>query len=108
MKTTFAVIAVIFVAVFTLLAVVQLLRFYVGALQMDDDQMDSWDAQRGLLEDARRRSLHNLREVQFDFDTGKIDQKDYDLLRARYEQRAVAAMDALEALPHGGAVEAGA
>ncbi|MCO4760695.1 MAG: hypothetical protein KC502_04280 [Myxococcales bacterium] len=98
MKATVAVIAVVLVAVFSLLAMVQALRFYVLASSAGDEGTRAWDAERGKLEDARRRSLHNLREVQFDFDTGKIDQADYDVLRVRYEQRAVAAMQRLDQL----------
>ncbi len=98
MKAAVAVIAIVLVAVLAMLAAVQMLRFYVSALRATGGRSDAWDAQRGQLEDARRRSLHNLHEVQFDFDTGKIDDKDYTLLRARYTQRAVAAMNALDAM----------
>lgn len=100
MKAAVAVIAIVLVAVLAMLAAVQMLRFYVSALRGTGMRSDDWDAKRGQLEDARRRSLHNLHEVQFDFDTGKIDDKDYAVLRTRYTQRAVVAMNALDAMAH--------
>ncbi len=57
------------------------------------------DPQRIALEDERRRAINHLREIQFDRDTGKLDQADYERLRARYEREAVevlARMDAFE------------
>lgn len=48
------------------------------------------------LEDERRRLLNHLREIQFDYDTGKLDANDYNRLRARYEGEAIAVLALLD------------
>lgn len=50
------------------------------------------------LEDERRRLLNHLREIQFDYDTGKLDARDYQRLCARYEAEAIAVLAQLDAL----------
>lgn len=97
MKVTVAVIAVVLVAGFSLLAGAQGLRVLLHLTGRKRRAEGAWDDVGGALEDDRRRSLHNLAEVRFDFDTGKIDQADYDALRARYEGYAIAAMRAIDA-----------
>ncbi len=49
------------------------------------------------LEDERRRLLNHLREIQFDYDTGKLDTHDYNRLRVRYEGEAIAVLALLDA-----------
>ena len=48
------------------------------------------------LEDERRRLLNHLREIQFDFDTGKLDINDFNRLCARYEGEALAVLALLD------------
>lgn len=62
------------------------------------------DAELVRLHDERRRLLAHLREIQFDFDTGKIDARDHAELKAKYEQEALAVLRALDA--HGSQAEA--
>lgn len=58
---------------------------------------DAVDATRDKLEDDRRRVLNHLREIQFDRDTGKLDEADFNRLRQRYEAEALAVLAALDA-----------
>lgn len=51
---------------------------------------------------AKRAVLINaLREVEFEYETSKVTEKDYKAFRARYERQAVAVMRELDAI-HGG------
>ncbi|HEY7065648.1 MAG TPA: YCF48-related protein [Chloroflexota bacterium] len=49
----------------------------------------------GLVE-AREATLATLRELDFDFATGKLAEPDYEALRARYERRALALLKATD------------
>jgi hypothetical protein len=53
------------------------------------------------LEDDRRRAINHLREIQFDRDTGKLDQADYERLQTRYERQAVDVLARLDAYEKG-------
>lgn len=59
------------------------------------------DAELVRLHDERRRLLAHLREIQFDFETGKIDARDHAELNAKYEQEALAVLRALDAYGNG-------
>ncbi len=54
------------------------------------------------LRDERRRLLSHLQEIQFDFETGKIDAADYHQLRNRCEREVIAVLEALDAQERGG------
>ena len=99
MKDAVAVGSLFFVALFVVGAAWYAFRVYQQLIDMNGSQTLARDKDRGYWEDERRRALHNLKEVQFDFDTGKIDQADFDSLRVRYESRALEAMDQLASLP---------
>jgi hypothetical protein len=47
---------------------------------------------------ARNPALEALREIEFDRETGKLSDADYNALRAEYTQRAVAVMRAGDAI----------
>ena len=53
------------------------------------------DGERGLVE-AREAALATIRELDFDFATGKLADPDYQALRARYERRALALLKATD------------
>ncbi|MBP47483.1 MAG: hypothetical protein CMH53_06055 [Myxococcales bacterium] len=95
MKSFVAVAALLLVSAFAVAAAWFAYQVYMLLIERTDSPMASRDAHQGYWEDERRRALHNLKEVHFDFDTGKIDQADYQALRVRYEERAVRAMDEL-------------
>lgn len=50
-------------------------------------------------DDSRARALGAIRELEFDFATGKISAEDYAQLRARYESKAVEAIAATAPAP---------
>ncbi len=53
------------------------------------------DRIRELLE-RRELALSALRDLEEDFRLGRVDEKDYEALRARYRRRAVAALKAVD------------
>ncbi len=104
MKAIVAAVAMLIVAALTLFALYQALRFY-ARLGLQGKHEQAHDVDETLLSDEHRRHLAGLREVQFDFDTGKIDQEDYSALRRRHE---VGAVQAMRAMRRYGAAQAGA
>lgn len=98
MKTWVAVAAVVALVGFCLAAMYQGLRFWQRVLQAQSGRAASPDVVRTRLGDEHRRHLNNLREVEFDFETGKIDRDDYEVLKRRHEAGAIRAMRALDAL----------
>ncbi len=91
MKAIVAGVAVVIVAALTLFALYQAVRFYAGIGRRGETEA-AHDIDETLLGDEHRRHLAGLREVQFDYDTGKIDDDDYRALRRRHEMGAVKAM----------------
>ncbi|MCL7971502.1 MAG: zinc ribbon domain-containing protein [marine benthic group bacterium] len=49
----------------------------------------------GSAEDRKEEALANLRELEFEYQTGKVSEGDYATLRARYARHALAARDEL-------------
>lgn len=96
MKAAVAAIAIGAVALFVVLALRHVVAAAFTLASGRGGEFDDPDMQRLHLEDARDAALRNLREVHFDYETGKIDERDFRELRARYEGRAVAAMRELE------------
>ncbi len=54
------------------------------------DALDNWIAQRDSAYDA-------IRDLDFDFQMGKLSQNDYDALRNKYRARAAAALEQIDA-----------
>lgn len=46
-------------------------------------------------EERKEEALANLRELEFEYQTGKVSEGDYATLRSRYARQALAARDAL-------------
>lgn len=55
------------------------------------------ERERGLPQRQKDEALAAIRDADFDFQTGKLSDEDYKALRSGLEQRALAAMDTLEA-----------
>ncbi len=53
---------------------------------------------RQLLQEEKASLLLTLRELDFDYETGKLSQKDYKSLRTKYEAKAVDVLKKIEAL----------
>ena len=53
-------------------------------------------------ESRRGQALLALREIEFDRETGKLSDRDYELLKARYSVEALSALAAEEPSPAGG------
>jgi hypothetical protein len=88
------------VVVALVLALHRGLLFVYGVLRGVVDRDTTYDRDRVLLEDEKRRVLGSLREIRFDLDTGKLSKEDHAELRVRYEEQAASIfrrMDALEA-----------
>jgi rubrerythrin len=54
------------------------------------------------LQARKRHALSAIRELEFDYQTGKLSDEDYRSLRSRYEKEAVDAMKGLDGLGKGG------
>lgn len=70
--------------------------FFVGQPAQVESAGDG-DPEGARLQEERRRAINHLREIQFDRDTGKLDEADYLRLRARYEQQAIEVLQQLDA-----------
>ncbi|MBI3793736.1 MAG: zinc ribbon domain-containing protein [Nitrospinae bacterium] len=46
---------------------------------------------------AKESAFVALRDLEFDFKTGKLDEEDYDQLKSRYESEAVAVLKEIDA-----------
>ena len=62
----------------------------------DPAQDDDWDADVMLTATPRARALAALKEIEFDRETGKLDDNDYQALKAQYTREAIDAMRAEE------------
>jgi hypothetical protein len=62
--------------------------FMTGSFSPPMPRLGSYDQD----EVARNPALDALREIEFDRETGKLSDADYNTLRAEYTQRAVAVM----------------
>jgi cytochrome c-type biogenesis protein CcmI len=65
-----------------------------------DRRRESGDAEMRRFEHQRSLAVQALRELDFDHQMGKLDQDDYRNLRSTLENRALAAMSALERGSH--------
>lgn len=54
------------------------------------------DPERHRLEKEKELAYAAIKEAEFDREMGKLSDEDYGLLRAKYEARALAALEALE------------
>ena len=98
MKAFVAGVAVVAVAVLSLLAVWRALQAW-GVLQGRDAALGpEVSFERTRLLDEKMRHLKTLKEIEFDHETGKIDVNDYRSLKRRHEIEAAAAIRALDAL----------
>ncbi len=60
-------------------------------------------------EDRKREAIEALRELEFEYQTGKVSEEDYARLRARYARAAIEARDELgERVGPGGCPSCGA
>ncbi len=98
MKMAIAMLCVAVVAVLATLAVYQLLRWILGLQVNGAEELGPAQAAEDVrLEDEKRRLLNHLREIRFDFETGKLDVNDYTSLRERYEAEAELILTAMDA-----------
>lgn len=95
MKGVIAVAAVCVFAVLATMALYQLARWVAAARRAGGVARTS-DPEWTRLMDEKRRLLNHLREIRFDWETGKIDATDYKALRDRYEREAAQVIDAIE------------
>ncbi len=94
--------AVILVAAVVLFILQPVVRGQWASLRRTDDEMTETEARR-------RVTLLALRDVEYDFATGKLDDTDYQELRRELSAEALAALDALrdeESQADGAALEA--
>ena len=54
------------------------------------------------LESRKGSALRAIKELEFDYETGKLSSEDYNSLKSRYEEEAVEVMKRLEGLRKGG------
>jgi len=96
-KAIFAVIALGALGVLALAALLQALRMLLAL--RDARLLDAaYDAERTRLTDERDRLLNHLREIRFDRETGKLDDRDFRQLSDRYTHEAAPVLDALAEL----------
>lgn len=97
MSLGFELIAGALLALFGVAFVIEpLFRGEPASDQRPDPIADDSDAEFFLAATPRAQALSALREIEFDRDTGKLDDADYDALKARYTREAVEAMRAEE------------
>ena len=98
MKSFVAAAAVVAVAFLALMATWRALRA-IGVLQAPEHDVGTgMDATKRELLDEKLRHLRSLKEVEFDHQTGKLDDADYASLRQRHERAAAEAIRALDVL----------
>lgn len=96
MKAVLAVFALGALGILTVAALVQALRgVWAAGHGAQGDR--AYDAEYTRLCDERDRLLNHLREIRFDYATGKLDERDFTRLAQRYEAEAAACLDALAA-----------
>jgi hypothetical protein len=96
LKSIIALLAVVMLAILSLLALYQGLRWLEAVRGREDGLAALQDAERTRLEDERRRLLNHLREIRFDHDTGKLDADDFRSLTERYEAEAIAVLEEID------------
>lgn len=96
-RSIIASVAIVGVVAFVLLALRRLLQLFSRVSADDGSSAASLDPEGVRLREERARMLRHLRELTFDHETGKLGDHDYQVLRERYERRALAALDAVEA-----------
>lgn len=101
MKAAIATLAVLALAVLTTLALYQGGRWWTAVRLRHGTAPLRYRAEWTRLQDERRRLLNHLREIQFDYDTGKLDLTDYTTLHTRYEREALAVLAAIDAMRRG-------
>ncbi len=97
MKALLAMLAVAGLVALLLLAIYQIARWLTGLRASEQPTHARYDAATTALLDEKRQLLNHLREIRFDFDTGKLGQDDYAILRDRYEARAAEVLELLDA-----------
>lgn len=97
MKGAIAVVAVLALALLTTLALYQFVRWLAAVRAGGGALAALRDPELMRLEDEKRRLLNHLREIRFDYQTGKLDANDYRALRDRAEREAAAVLEAIEA-----------
>lgn len=101
MKAFVAGAAVVAVAFFSLLAVWRAVRAWSAVAAQGDDRTPDDDIERTYLLDEKLRHLKSLKEIEFDHQTGKIDDVDFGKLKERHEAGAASAIRALDTLDAG-------
>lgn len=99
MKGAIAVLAMCAIAVLATLALYQVVR-WAAAARSGGGMAKGQDPELTRLLDEKRRLLNHLREIRFDWETGKLDDTDYRALRNRYEREAAQVLTEIER--HGG------
>ncbi|MBM4342864.1 MAG: hypothetical protein FJ100_05760 [Deltaproteobacteria bacterium] len=89
-------------AVAAALALLQLVRGALAALDGGRDQAAGPPSERSALLAEKRRIINHLRELDFDAQTGKLSNHDLQHLRQRYEREALLLDDRLRTLDAGG------
>jgi hypothetical protein len=95
MKGAIAVLAMCALAVLATLALYHMVR-WAAAARSGGGMAPRQDPELTRLQDEKRRLLNHLREVRFDWETGKLDDADYRALRNRYEREAAHVLGELE------------
>ena len=87
--------------VFTAIALVRLVVAWKNS-EADDLLVDieSEAEELATLAVTKARLLQDIRDLEFDFQTGHLSEADYEMLRTRLEKKAIAAMKKLDSL-HG-------
>jgi hypothetical protein len=87
------IVVVVGILVVLLVALWVALPLFGPAMHMDPatepSERDRWERQK-------RQALGAIKETDLDFEMGKLSQDDYDRMRARFEARALEAIQALD------------
>lgn len=87
--------ALVAIVLFAVVAVARLLRTWRAGAGVERVRVEDRDLIA--LEDEKHRLLVTLQDLELEHQLGKIDDSDYEGLRAFYEQEAVRVIRALEA-----------
>ena len=89
--------ALFLVAAVVFFVLTPILRGQFASLEREDDELTDTEARR-------RVTLLALRDVEYDYHTGKLDESDYLSLKRELSAEALAALEAAEQDEQGGAV----
>ena len=64
----------------------------------EDVRSDPRNADREQVLEEKENLVDNLKDIEMDYQMGKLSQKDYEQLKLHFEQRAVGVFDRLEQL----------